>query len=89
MKEDIENLIIHYSSIPIAILFCGSIMPEFMAPIQATVSRIYQGINPRVRSSIERIASKTIENVKATYDTVREIRRQIYPDKFGPLYLFA
>jgi hypothetical protein len=86
MREDIENLIVHYSSIPIAILMCGSIMPEVMAPIQVTVSRIYNGINPRVRSSIERVALKAYENARMTYESVK---KTLEVNKFGPLYLFA
>ena len=86
MKEDIENLIVHYSSIPIALLFCGSVMPEVMAPIQTTVSRVYKGINPNFRLYIEKLASRIYEKAKTTQDT---LIKAFDLDKFGPLYLFA
>ncbi len=47
MKEDIEKIIIQYSSIPIAVLICGSLLPEFRAPIETAVSNFYKKINPK------------------------------------------
>ncbi len=42
MKEGIEKRILEWSSIPLAMLICGSIAPEVRVPIEVLVSRGYE-----------------------------------------------
>lgn len=44
MKQELERTMIELSSIPIAILFCGSLNHEVRMPIKEAVSKVYYGI---------------------------------------------
>lgn len=44
MRQELENLIIDWGSIPIAILICGSIAPEVRVPVKEALSKVYSGV---------------------------------------------
>ncbi|HTY43898.1 MAG TPA: hypothetical protein VMC80_01515 [Patescibacteria group bacterium] len=75
MKEDIGKLIVQWSSIPTAIILCGSVAPTTLVPIEKTIERMYKRINPKVKASIEGLVSKGYENLRIVS---REMRKLIY-----------
>jgi hypothetical protein len=44
MRPELERAVIEWSSVPIAILICGSVAPEVRIPVKEAVSEVYKGI---------------------------------------------
>lgn len=43
MKAELEKMIIEWSSIPLAIIICGSIAPNVREPLKEAMSKMYKG----------------------------------------------
>jgi hypothetical protein len=79
MKEDIENMIIQYSSMPISFLICGSIAPEIRMPIETAISKAYKKLSPEIRTSVEMVISGLYENLKIG---IEQMGRFLYKENY-------